>query len=163
MTDLGKAYVKEAQRLGLIVDVSHISDEGFWDIMKITQAPVVATHSNSRAVWNHSRNVTDDMFKAICETGGVVGFNQFAAFIGEKADWDMACRHILHFLEMDPEAKHIALGGDLDGCDVLVEGYSGVQDYPAFALALLNRGVSEDMLRNIFWNNALGVMRKCCI
>ena len=163
LTDLGRVYIKEMQRLGMIVDVSHISDEGFWDIMKITQAPVVATHSNSRAVWDHSRNVTDDMFKAICETGGVVGFNQFAAFIGEKADWDMACRHILHFLEMDPEAKHIALGGDLDGCDVLVDGYCGVQDYPVFAQQLLNRGLTEDMLRNIFWNNALGVMRKCCI
>ena len=162
LTDLGKEYVKEAQHLGMIVDVSHISDEGFWDIMDITQAPVIASHSNSRAVWNHSRNLTDDMFKAICATGGVVGFNQYAAFIGENADWDMACRHILHFFEMDPDAKHIALGGDLDGCDVTIPGFSGVQDYPSFAQQLLNRGVTEDMLHNIFWNNALGVMRKCC-
>jgi membrane dipeptidase len=163
LTDLGKAYVEEAQRLGMIVDVSHISDEGFWDIMEISQAPVIASHSNSRAVWNHSRNLTDDMFKAICATGGVAGFNQYAAFIGENADWDSACKHILHFLEMDPEAEHIALGGDLDGCEVLVDGYSGVQDYPVFAQQLLDRGVTEQMLRNIFWNNALGVMRKCCM
>ena len=163
LTDLGKAYVKEAQRLGMIVDVSHISDEGFWDIMEISQAPVIASHSNSRAVWNHSRNLTDDMFKAICATGGVAGFNQYAAFIGENPDWNAACKHILHFLEMDPEAEHIALGGDLDGCEVLVDGYSGVQDYPVFAQQLLDRGVTEQMLRNIFWNNALGVMRKCCM
>ena len=65
--------------------------------------------------------------------------------------------------ELDPTGKHIALGGDLDGCDVMVDGYSGVQDYPVFAQELLNRGVTEEMLRNIFWNNALGVMRKCCV
>lgn len=163
LTDLGRVYVKEAQRLGMIVDVSHISDEAFWDIMDITQAPVIATHSNSRAVCDHSRNLTDDMFKAICATGGVAGFNQYSGFIGTGADLDKACDHILHFLELDPDSKHIALGGDLDGCDPLPEGFSGVQDYPVFARRLLDRGLTEGMLRNIFWNNALGVMRKCCM
>ncbi len=75
LTDQGRAYVEEAQRLGMLIDVSHISDEGFWDIMDITQAPIVATHSNSRAVWNNSRNLTDDMFRAIAQTGGVAGYN----------------------------------------------------------------------------------------
>ena len=74
LTDLGKAYVEEAQRLGMVVDVSHISDEGFWDIMEITKAPVIASHSNSRSVCNVSRNLTDDMFLAICKTGGVRTF-----------------------------------------------------------------------------------------
>lgn len=163
LTDLGKAYVQEAQRLGMIIDVSHISDEAFWDIMDITQAPVVASHSNSRTVCAHSRNLTDDMFKAICATGGVAGFNQYSEFIGAEADLDKACDHIFHFLELDPEGKHIALGGDLDGCNPLPEGFGGVQDYPAFAQRLVDRGLTEEMVRNIFWNNALGVMRKCCI
>ena len=163
LTDLGKQYVREAQRVGLIVDVSHISDEAFWDIIDIAQAPVIASHSNSRAVWNSSRNLTDDMFKAICTTDGVAGFNQYADFIGTGADLDTACDHILHFLELDPTGKHIALGGDLDGCDVLSAGFDGVQDYPVFADRLLARGVTEDMLYDIFWNNALGVMKKCCM
>ena len=72
LTDKGREYVAEAQRLGMIVDISHISDEGFWDIINITQAPVIATHSNSRAICDVSRNITDDMFRAICATGGVV-------------------------------------------------------------------------------------------
>ena len=63
LTDQGREYVREAQRLGILVDVSHISDEGFWDIIQITEAPVVATHSNSRSVWNNTRNLTDDMFR----------------------------------------------------------------------------------------------------
>lgn len=159
LTDRGREYVREAQRLGMLVDVSHISDEGFWDIMEITQAPIVASHSNSRAVCNHSRNLTDDMFKAICQTGGVAGFNQCAPFIGEHPTLDTVCDHILHFLELDPSGKHIALGGDLDGCDELPEGFEGVQSYPAMAQRLLERGVSEQMLRDIFWNNALNVLR----
>ena len=162
LTDLGREYVKEAQRTGMIVDVSHISDEGFWDIMKVTQAPIVATHSNSRFVCNHSRNLTDDMFRAICETGGVAGFNQYAAFVGENPDLDTASDHFIHWLELDPDGDHIALGGDLDGCGVLPAGFEGVQSYPALAQRLLERGVNEQLLHKIFWENALGVMEKCC-
>lgn len=163
LTDLGREYVKEAQRLGMIVDVSHISDEAFWDIMDITQAPVVATHSNSRAVCGHSRNLTDEMFMEICKTGGVAGFNQYDAFVGENADLNKVCDHFLHFMELDPEGKHIALGGDLDGCESLPKGFSGVESYPDLADMLLVRGLSEDNLYDIYWNNALGVMKRCCI
>ncbi len=162
LTDLGVAYMKEAQRVGMIVDVSHISDEGFWDIIRHTEKPIVASHSNSRAVCGNSRNLTDDMFRAICETGGVAGFNQCAPFVGENCNLDTICDHILHFLELDPAGKHIALGGDLDGCDTLPEGFEGVQSYPAMAQRLLERGVDEKILMNIYWNNALGVMDVCC-
>ncbi len=157
LTDQGREFVKEAQRLGMLVDVSHISDEGFWDIMKITDKPIIATHSNSRAVCNHSRNLTDDMFRAICETGGVAGFNQCAPFVGEKSDLNTVCDHICHFLELDPQGKHIALGGDLDGCDELPAGFDGIQSYPAMADALLSRGIGEKLVENIYWNNAMEV------
>ena len=158
LTDQGREFVREAQRLGMLVDVSHISDEGFWDIMDITQAPVIATHSNSRKICDVSRNLTDDMFLAICRTGGVAGFNQCDAFVGAAPDLDTVCDHILHFLELDPSGKHIALGGDLDGCDKLPRGFDGVQSYPDMAERLLSRGVGEDTVMDIFWNNALGVM-----
>ena len=131
--------------------------------MKITDAPILATHSNSRAVHSHSRNLTDDMFRAICETGGVAGYNPCREFTGEPSDLDTACDHILHFMELDPSGKHIALGGDLDGCDKLPDGFDGVQDYPKLADKLLERGLGEELVYDIFWRNALGVMRKCCI
>lgn len=159
LTEKGKAYVREAQRLGMLVDVSHISDEGFWDIIDCTQAPIVATHSNSRHVWDHSRNLTDEMFRAICRTGGVVGINQFEEFLGEHSTLDTVCNHIFHFLELDPSGKHIALGGDLDGCDRLSRGFEGIQSYPALAERLLERGLGEEIIRNIFWNNAVNVFR----
>ena len=163
LTDLGREYVREAQRLGMIIDVSHISDEGFWDIMDITNAPVIASHSNSRFVHDCSRNLTDDMFRAICQTGGVAGFNQYSSFVAPEADLDKVCDHFMHFLEIDPEGKHIALGGDLDGCDTLPDGFGGVQDYPALAEKLLARGLTKEMVYDIFWNNALGVMKRCCM
>ena len=163
LTDLGREYVKEAQKQGMIVDVSHISDEGFWGIMEITEKPVIASHSNSRAVHNHSRNLTDDMFSALCQTGGLAGINLYSAFLGENADIDTVCDHIFHFLSIDPEGTHIALGGDLDGCDSLPTGFTGVDDYSAVARRLQERGLDDTIIRNIFWNNALGVMRKCCM
>ena len=163
LSNVGREFVKEAQRVGMIIDVSHISDKAFWDIMDITQAPIVATHSNSRAVCDHSRNLTDDMFRAICQTGGVAGFNQYDAFVGDAPDLQTASRHFLHFMELDPDAKHIALGGDLDGCDSMPKGFDGVQNYPDLAAQLLASGLSEENLYDIYWNNALGVMKHCCI
>ena len=162
LTEQGRAYVKEAQRLGMLVDVSHISDEGFWDIIDITDGPVIASHSNSRHVHDVSRNLTDDMFLAICRTGGVAGINLYADFVGGNRDLDAVCDHVFHFMELDPSGKHIALGGDLDGCDALPTGFCGVEDYPFLADKLLERGLSEDTVYDIFWNNAMGVMKHCC-
>lgn len=163
LTALGREFIKELQRLKMIVDVSHISDEGFWDIIDMTQGPVVATHSNSRAVFGVSRNLTDDMFRAICSTGGVAGINLYSDFLGKTPTVDTVCDHIFHFLELDPEGKHIALGGDLDGCETLPDGIHGIQDYPKLSNRLLQRGLSEAMIYDIFWNNAVGVMKRCCM
>lgn len=163
LSEQGRAYVRQAQKLGMLIDVSHISDEGFWDIMRITQAPVVATHSNSRSVCNVSRNLTDEMFLAICKTDGVAGINLYTDFIGGNNDLDSLCDHILHFLDLDPDGKHIVLGGDLDGCDTLCAGVSGIQDYPAIAQRLLERGVDKSTIDDIFWNNGIGVIKKCCM
>lgn len=160
LTDRGREFVREAQRLGILVDVSHISDEGFWDIMEITGAPIIATHSNSRAVWNHSRNLTDDMFRAIVETGGVAGYNACDEFTGENPTIDTICDHIFHFMELDPSGKHIALGGDLDGIDAMPAGFEGVQSWPKVAERLLERGLDEETVMDIFWNNAIGVMER---
>ena len=161
LTDQGREFVKEAQRLGILIDVSHISDEGFWDIIKITQAPIVATHSNSRSVWNNSRNLTDDMFRAIVEIGGVAGYNACADFTGENPTLDTVCDHIFHFMELDPTGRHIALGGDLDGVSHMPAGFEGVQSWPALAARLMERGMNEATVRDIYWNNVLGVMKQC--
>ena len=162
LTEKGRSYVKTAQQLGMVIDVSHISDQAFWDIMDMTEKPVIATHSNSRSVYGVSRNLTDDMFLQICRCGGVAGINLYSEFLGDQADLDTVCDHIFHFIELDPSCKHIAIGGDLDGCDSLPEGFDGVQSYPSIAARLMDRGLSNHQIFNIFWNNALGVIEQCC-
>ena len=163
LTEQGAEYVKEAQRLGMIVDVSHISDEGFWDIMDITEAPIIATHSNSRCVCNVPRNLTDEMFLEICKTGGVAGINLCPDFLGKNATLDTVCDHIFHFFNLDPSGTHISLGGDLDGIDDLPKDVTGIESYPAIAEQLIRRGLDEDMVMNVFWNNAVGVIERCCM
>lgn len=159
LTDAGREYVRECQRLGILVDVSHISDEAFWDIMEITEAPIVASHSNLRSVCDHSRNLTEDMYRAIVQTGGTAGINLCAPFIkAEGADFDATCDHIFRMLELDPSGRHVSLGGDLDGCDELPAGFVGIESYNALADRLLERGLDEETIRNIYWHNTMGVM-----
>ena len=161
LTDAGREYVKEAQRLGMIVDVSHISDAGFWDIMEIAQRPIVASHSNSRALWDHPRNLTDEMYLALCKTGGTVGMNLYADFLGNNPTVDTVCDHIFYFLELAGTDRHVSLGSDFDGMERTPTGIHGVQDYPLVAECLSKRGLSDESILNIFWNNALGVIEKC--
>ena len=161
LTEQGSAYVKEAQRLGMVVDVSHISDEGFWDIIDITGKPIIASHSNSRALCNHPRNLTDEMYLALCKTGGTAGINLYTAFLGESPTIDTVCDHIDHFLQIAGSDDHISLGSDFDGMDTLPEGILGVQDYHKLADRLLERGLPESTVEKIFWKNAIGVIKKC--
>ncbi len=159
LNDLGRAFVREAQRRGILVDVSHCSDAAFWDLMDVTEAPVIATHSDARAVCDNTRNLTDDMFRAVVETGGFVGFNFCTWFVsgGDEASLDDAARHFEHFLELGG-AKHIGLGADWDGCDSLAGGLRGVQDLPRLWEELRRRGFDEALLEDVFYNNLLRVL-----
>ena len=107
--------------------------------------------------WNEKNPLTGSH-----ETGGVAGYNVCAEFTGEKPTLDTMCDHILHFMELDPSGKHIALGGDLDGITEMPAGFEGVQSWPALAQRLLERGLDEETVGNIFWNNAIGVM-ECAV
>lgn len=154
LNELGREFVRRAQELDILIDVSHCSDAAFWDLIRITQKPVIASHSNARAICPHPRNLTDDMFRAIADTGGVVGINYYAAFAGEAMDALIA--HVEHFAALGGE-KHICLGGDLDGCDALAGGMTGVQDVPMLWQALSRRGCGDDTLKDLFFNNLLRV------
>ncbi len=162
LTEQGKEYVRRAQHHHMALDVSHLSERAFWDLMNITEAPVSASHSNSRKVCGVTRNLTDEQFKAICQTGGVAGLNLCAYFVGDgEVTLDTLCDHVVHWLELGGE-KHIALGGDLDGCSDLPLGFTGTDCWPKFAEALLRRGISQEIMEDIFWNNAMRMWHACC-
>lgn len=147
----GVEFVRVLGENSIYTDVSHISDAGFWGVVRHSRLPVVASHSNSRALCDHPRNLTDDMFKAIRDSGGVVGINLYLHFVG-GAEMDHLVAHIEHFLAMNGE-KTVCMGGDLDGCEALAGGLEGIQDIPKLYDALRRRGYGEDLLQDIFWNN----------
>ena len=156
LTDRGRAFVRRAQELGILIDVSHLSEKAFWDLVDITSAPIVASHSNSRAVCDHTRNLTDKQFKVICNLGGLVGLNLYAPFLNAsgRADFSDVKRHLDHFLELGGQ-HHLALGGDLDGCDKLPTGFTGIDSYNDLGRWLMQQGMEELTVNNIFNNNAV--------
>lgn len=152
LTDRGRAYVREAQKNHILIDVSHVSMSSFWDIVDITIKPIVASHSNCRALCEHSRNLTDDQLRAIAATGGTVGLNLYQPFLGEQAGFDTMRAHLEHMLTLCGE-DHVALGGDLDGCDLLPTGFHDLCDYAAFYAYLQARGYDAALLDRIFYGN----------
>lgn len=152
LTAQGRAFVREAQALDILVDVSHLGDRAFWNLVDITVKPLLASHSNARALCDHSRNLTDDQLRAIAETGGTVGLNLYPPFLGENADFETLLRHLEHMLTLCGET-HVALGGDLDGCDILTQGFSSVADYADFYAFLSARGYDERLLDRLFFTN----------
>jgi len=163
LTDFGREAVREMERQGILVDVSHLNDAGFDDVLAAASRPFLASHSNSRAVCGVSRNLTDEQFKAICASGGVAGINLYTEFLGnDPVTVETICDHIIHWMDLGG-AKHIALGGDLDGCETLPVGFTGVNDWPAVAATLANRGLSAAEIEDIFWNNAMRMWGKCCM
>lgn len=152
LSDKGRDFICQMERCGIYADVSHLSDRGFWDLCRMTARPIVASHSNSRALCDHPRNLTDDQFRAIRDTGGVVGMNFYSHFIGKQPSVDDLVRHIEHFLAMDGE-KTVCMGGDLDGCEELPQGMVGMEDVPKIWQALEERGYPRPLLEDLFWNN----------
>lgn len=148
----GEDFVRELECNGIYADVSHLSDAGFWDLIRVAKRPLVASHSNARALCPHPRNLTDDMFRAIRDSGGVVGINFYRHFLHGKQDVAALVEHIEHFLALDGE-KTLCFGGDMDGCDMLAVGINGVQDVRKIYEMLQQRGYSETLLQDLFWNN----------
>ena len=147
----GRDFIRVMEEYGIYPDVSHLSDAGFWDLVRMARRPIIASHSNARAICPHRRNLTDDQFRAIRDLGGVVGLNLYLHFVGEST-MDALVAHVEHFLALGGE-KTLCLGGDMDGCEALAGGMTGIQDMPKLYDALKARGYGEALLEDIFWNN----------
>lgn len=146
--------VKEMERLGIVIDVSHLSDAGLADVFKNVSCAVAASHSNMRAVCGHRRNLTDEQFREIVRRDGIVGINFYKAFLnddGEKAAPCDIVRHIEHMLMLGGEDT-VCMGSDYDGCDV-VSGIEKLGD--AFKLeGLLADAFGSEIAQKILWKNA---------
>ena len=162
LSNQGREFVRRAQRLGILVDVSHLSRRAFWDVMDVAQAPVVASHSNSFELCRHPRNLTDEQFLALCETGGFAGINFYTAFLDEEgeADLDTVRCHMDHFLQLSG-GGHVALGGDLDGCNSLPCGFNGLESYCKLSSHLELCGFSGETVEDIYANTIKRVVKTC--
>jgi len=160
LTETGFAFLAEMERLHMIVDVSHLSDRGFWDIVEHSTRPFAASHSNCRALCPHTRNLTDAMIRALAEKGGIAGLNYYAAFLDTDPAHPEACRstveriaeHAAHYKQVGGIGV-LALGSDFDGID----GHHQLEtaaDMPLLADALRRAGFTEDEVERIFWRNA---------
>lgn len=157
---LGRRMIYEMEKLGMIIDVSHLNDRSFWDVCRVTNYPIIASHSCSRTICKNPRNLTDEQFCAICAKGGVVGINFYSKFLVSrgKAEIKHIVRHIDHFLSLGGE-NHIGLGSDFDGADTLAEGINGVEDLPKIAEALYEHKLSEKVINKICYGNFERIMR----
>lgn len=163
LTVRGRSFVCKMQQLGMIVDVSHLSDPGFWDVAELSQAagtPFIASHSNARALCPHKRNLTDEQFTAIIKSRGVAGLNLCDKFLAGRPTLDDAAAHIEHFLALGGE-ENVAIGGDWDGCD-LCPGVEQITDIGLLYERLLRRNYSETLVQAIFYNNLMRVVREVC-
>lgn len=152
LSEKGREFVAAAQEMGVALDMSHISERAFWDTLEIAKKPVLAGHSNSAAVCAHPRNLTDEQFVALAKMGGVAGLNFCAPFLREEdADIESIVDHAEHFLSLGGE-RAVCLGTDFDGAP-LPKGITGVQDMHKLYEAMLRRNWSEELVRDIFYNN----------
>ena len=153
LTHFGKRAICEMNRLGIIIDVSHCSKKSFWDIVKISKRPIVASHSNLKTVVCNIRNLTDEQFVAISKMGGVAGINFYPPFFGENI---LALKnHIDRMIELGGEDA-IALGSDFDGVDALPCGLAGAEDIKNVIKSL---PYSVKIKEKIAFSNLLRVVR----
>ena len=153
LSTFGRQVIGEMERLGIICDVSHLSEKSFWDIAAISKKPLIASHSDSFSVKKHRRNLTDRQFVAIKDTGGCVGINFYPPFLGDKIE--DAILHIDRFLSLGGE-DNIGLGSDFDGVDALPLGMAGCQDMEGFIKML---PYSTKIREKIAYKNFLRVLK----
>lgn len=174
LTPFGRKVVREMERLGMMVDISHASEETFWDVLRIVGNPVIASHSCCRSLADHHRNLTDRQLKAVARNGGVVGINFYSSFLsddfrrrakgGKRANLlplEVLVDHVVHATDV-AGIDHVGLGSDFDGVEHLPEGMEDCSQFPNLTRRLLDRGLSAADVTKILGANFLRVISAVC-
>lgn len=160
LSPFGREAVRELERQGILVDVSHLNDRGFEDLLAVAERPFVASHSNARSVCPHKRNLTDDQIREMVRRGCLIGLNFYNAFLrddGCPATLDDLWRHVEHFLSLGAE-RNLALGSDADGAD-LPPCLDSPKKFACLYQYFLDRGLSRACADQILWKNALNFLK----
>lgn len=162
LTLFGKQAVAEMNRLGMLVDVSHISTAGFWSVIETSTKPIIATHSNAKSLCSHPRNLNDEQIKALAQNGGLAGITFAGQFLEE--DWRNACiesvyKHIDYMLNLIGNDDHIGFGSDFDGISHPPYNIQGVQDYKPL-IEYLSKYYSDETINKITHQNVINLLQK---
>lgn len=162
LTLFGKQVVAEMNRLGMLVDVSHISTAGFWSVIETSTKPIIATHSNAKSLCSHPRNLSDEQIKALAQNGGLAGITFAGQFLEE--DWRNACiesvyKHIDYMLNLIGNDDHIGFGSDFDGISHPPYNIQGVQDYKPL-IEYLSKYYSDETINKITHQNVINLLQK---
>ncbi len=162
LTLFGKQVVAEMNRLGMLVDVSHISTAGFWSVIETSTKPIIATHSNAKSLCSHPRNLNDEQIKALAQNGGLAGITFAGQFLEE--DWRNACiesvyKHIDYMLNLIGNDDHIGFGSDFDGISHPPYNIQGVQDYKPL-IEYLSKYYSDETINKITHQNVINILQK---
>ncbi|MBQ5370029.1 MAG: gamma-glutamyl-gamma-aminobutyrate hydrolase family protein [Bacteroidaceae bacterium] len=160
LSEFGKQVVAEMNRVGMMIDLSHASEETFYQTLETSTRPVLCSHSSSKALCNHPRNLTDDQVRALAEKGGVVQATFYEGFLVEsgEATIDDAVRHIMHLIDV-AGIEHVGIGSDFDG-DGGVRGLRTAADYLSLTRRLMAEGLNERSLRKLWGGNFVRVMSR---
>lgn len=161
LSEFGKLVVKEMNKLGIIIDVSHLNDKSFWEVIDASKKTVIVSHSNSRAICPNVRNLTDEQFLAIKSKGGTVGINLYPLFLsGDKeAGVSNIIKHIEHFLSLGGE-DNISMGCDFDGIDFLPEEIGGIEDVYKIFDEMLRLGYCENIVNKLSCTNMERILQE---
>ena len=162
LTKLGKELIKKCNEMKILIDLSHLNEKGFWDVVKLSHQPLMATHSNVHKLCNHSRNLTNNQLKAIKESNGIVGLNFVTGFLrsdgqmNENTDLEIILKHLDHLIENLGEEK-VAIGSDFDGAimPTKIKNLSGVINLINF---MKKNGYDEKLIKKIFFKNWLNFL-----
>ena len=156
--------LKELNHLGIIADLSHSSDDTFWQCLEESRAPVIASHSSCRSLCRHPRNLSDEMLRALGEHDGYVGINFYPAFLDEAYEKEMpgverVVDHIDHAVAI-AGLEHVGIGSDFDGIEVTPKGLGNIGMLPSVFEEMRRRGYSEEAISRISGGNLLEVMKR---
>lgn len=160
LTSFGKAVIEEMNNLGMVIDVSHIAERGFWDIIDISKKPIIASHSCCRSLYDHPRNLTDKQLKALGNNNGVVGINFYPGFLGkENVTIQDVLNHIEYAVEM-AGLNHVGIGSDYDGIDCVPKGLEDVSKMPSIFEGLIKRGWKDEDAKKVLGGNFIRVLQE---
>ena len=163
LTPFGIQVVKKMNELGIIIDTSHLSDAGFYDCIKYSTQPIIASHSNARAIHGYARNMTDDMILKLHENKGVMGMNYCPDFVSDNVKENQIpdiIKHMKHIKDLGC-IDNLALGSDFDGIDTPV-GMSDCTKTHDLKTAMLENGFTEEEVEKVFYKNFLRVFKQVC-